>query len=62
MIKFRIKRNEDLPDWLRRGTAQYKKTLEFVAQKGTVEIYYNYRKKQYSVKKYSAFAHAHLGG
>jgi len=59
-LKFRIKRNEDLPEWLRKGTAQYKKTLEFVTEKGTADIFYNYRKKQYCLKIYTS--HAHMFG
>ncbi|MCX6256945.1 MAG: GPP34 family phosphoprotein [Bacteroidia bacterium] len=60
--KFRIKKEEDLPEWLRKGTAQYNKTLDFVADKGTAEIYYDYRKKQYFVKKFSAYTHSFGSG
>ncbi len=50
--KYRIKNDTDLPDWLRKGTAQYKKTLEFIEKEGTADIYYHAGKQQYFVRDY----------
>ncbi len=55
--KFKIKSNEELPAWLRSGSQQYKKTLEFVKETGTADIIFNARTKNYQVKKYSVSGH-----
>jgi hypothetical protein len=55
--KFRITDNSKLPAWLRRGTPQYEKTLEFVREKGTADITYNHRTNTYHVNSYSFSGH-----
>lgn len=52
--KYRIKNDEDLPDWLRRGTEQYGKTLDFIDKVGTSDIYYHIGKKEYFVRDYAS--------
>jgi Golgi phosphoprotein 3 len=58
--KFRIADDNDLPAWLRQGTDQYQKTLDFIEKSGTAEIYYNKKKDQYF--KHNLAAHSHLFG
>jgi hypothetical protein len=58
--KYRIKSDDKLPDWLRKGTEQYEKTLEFVSKTGTAEITFNPRTKKYSKLNYSYYSH--MGG
>ncbi|MBP7496641.1 MAG: GPP34 family phosphoprotein [Bacteroidales bacterium] len=55
--KFRIYDDKDLPAWLRKGTEQYEKTLEFVRKTGTAEIYYHRIKQKYFVHNFSFYAH-----
>ena len=55
--KFRIPDDKDLPAWLRAGTEQYQKTLDFIRETGTSDIYYHRIKGQYFVKNYSANLH-----
>ena len=55
--KFRITDNGKLPEWLRKGTPQYEKTLEFVREKGTGDITYNHRTGVYFVNNYSFTGH-----
>ena len=55
--KFRITDSAKLPAWLRRGTPQYEKTLEFVREKGTADITYNHRTNTYHVNSYSFAGH-----
>lgn len=50
--KYRISRDEDLPDWLRKGTEQYKKTLAFIEKEGTADVYYHPGKQEYYVRDY----------
>ena len=45
--KFRIADDKDLPSWLRKGTAQYQKTLDFIKKVGHTDIYYHRKKDQY---------------
>ncbi len=59
-LKYRIKSDDKLPDWLRKGTEQYEKTLEFVKETGTAEITFNPRTKKYSKLNYSYYSH--MGG
>jgi hypothetical protein len=49
--KFRITDNENLPAWIRPGTDQYHKTLEYVREKGTAAITFNPKTKEYSELK-----------
>ncbi len=58
--KFKIKENADLPEWLRKGTVQYEKTLQFVREKETADIIY--KRGKYFVKKYSASSHSFGSG
>ena len=50
--KYRITDDSRLPDWIRKGTPQYQKTLEYVEKTGTAEITFNPRTKQYSKLNY----------
>lgn len=44
---------EDLPDWLRKGTEQYLKTLQFIRETGTNEIFFNTSTGKYGLKIWS---------
>ncbi|HRY33856.1 MAG TPA: GPP34 family phosphoprotein [Bacteroidales bacterium] len=52
--KFRIEKDEDLPAWLRKGTDQYRKTLQFIDKEGTSDVYYHPGKQQYFVRDYAS--------
>ncbi len=52
--KYGLRSANDLPDWLRKGTDQYEKTLEFIRKVGTADIIYNARSDRYSIKRYAA--------
>jgi len=60
--KFRITDSGRLPEWLRRGTPQYEKTLEFVREVGTGDITFNHRTKQYQVNSYDFIGHGFGSG
>lgn len=60
--KFRIKDDKDLPSWLRNGTEQYQKTLAFIIESGTSDIYYHRAKDTYFVRSYSANSHSFGSG
>jgi len=47
--------DQELPDWLRKGTAQCKKTLVFIRETGTREITYNPATGKYGLKMWAAF-------
>ncbi len=55
--KFRITDSAKLPEWLRKGTPQYEKSLEFVREKNTADITYNRRADIYIVNNYSFTGH-----
>jgi len=55
--KFRITNDANLPAWLRKGTDQYAKTLEFVKEKNTADITFNHRTGVYQVNSYSFVGH-----
>ncbi len=55
--KFRIADDKDLPSWLRKGTEQYQKTLDFVKKTGHTDIYYHRRKDQYFVQMHTYSMH-----
>lgn len=55
--KFRITDNARLPEWLRKGTNQYQKTLEFVRENKTGDITFNHRTGVYEVNTYSYAGH-----
>jgi hypothetical protein len=40
----------DLPEWLQKGTAQYKKTLDYIRETGTNEIVFNATSSRYALK------------
>ena len=61
-MKYGIASDERLPEWLRKGTAQYRKTLDFVKAKGTANIMYNSYTDTYSVKNYSTYMHVFGSG
>jgi hypothetical protein len=50
---FQIENDRDLPEWLRKGTDQYLKTLEFIEETGTNEIVYNAKTGKYGLKIWS---------
>ena len=60
--KFRISDDKDLPGWLRKGTEQYQKTIEFVKKTGSTDIYYHRKKDQYFVQNLSYSLHIFGGG
>ena len=47
---WQITNEEDLPEWLRKGTDQYLKTLSFIEETGTNEIIYNAKTGKYGLK------------
>ena len=51
--KYRIENDANLPEWIRKGTPQYEKTLEFVRKNNTAHITYNHRNDTYIVNNYS---------
>ncbi len=57
MEKYRIQDESKLPAWLRKGTEQYKKTLEFVEEVGTAEITFNPRTQKYSKLNYGYYSY-----
>jgi len=46
----KISHDDDLPEWLRKGSAQYLKTLDFIRETGTNEIVFNGRTGKYGLK------------
>jgi predicted ATP-binding protein involved in virulence len=58
--KYRINNDKDLPEWLRKGTAQYIKTIAYIEKTGRADIYYSKRKDEYFGRQYF-FSH-HLFG
>lgn len=61
MKKFHFRSMDDLPAWLRKGTDQYEKTLEFVKKVGTVDVFYSSKTNTYRVKRYAARGPAFSG-
>ncbi len=51
--KFNIKDDEKLPAWLRKGTPEFKKTLEFVKKVGTGNVVWDKYKNSYKIKNYT---------
>ncbi len=45
-----IEQDKDMPEWLRKGTEQYLKTLEFIRETGTNEIVFNSKNGLYALK------------
>lgn len=45
-----IENDKDLPEWLRPGTEQYRKTLEYITETGTNEIVFNTKTGKYALK------------
>jgi hypothetical protein len=60
--RFKIKSNDKLPEWLRMGTEQFKKTLAFIKENGTANIVYNKHTKTYNIKSYSSNMHVFGSG
>jgi len=58
--KYKIKDDNKLPSWLRKGTEQYEKSLAFVEEVGTAEITFNPRTRKYSKLNYGYYSH--MGG
>ncbi|MHC1707258.1 MAG: GPP34 family phosphoprotein [Bacteroidales bacterium] len=50
--KYKIVNDSDLPEWLRKGTDQYFKTIQFIEKSGTADVYYHPGRKQYYVRDY----------
>jgi hypothetical protein len=48
-----IEKEEDLPEWLRMGTAQYNETLDYIKKTGTSEIFFNPKTKKYGLKTWA---------
>ncbi len=55
--KFHVTNDDNLPEWIRRGTEQYEKTLEYVREKGHADITFNPRTKEYSELNYDFYYH-----
>ncbi len=51
--KFNLKDDKELPAWLRKGTPEYKKTLEFVKKSGTGNVIWDKYNNTYRVKRYT---------
>ena len=60
--RFDIIDDAHLPPWIRQGTEQYEKTLAFVIEKGTADVYYHRRKEKYFIKGYAGATHIFGGG
>lgn len=60
--KFRITNDANLPAWLRKGSNQYAKTLEFVREKNTADITYNHRTDKYQENNYDFIGHGFGSG
>ena len=60
--KFRIKSDDKMPSWLRKGTPQYQKSLDFVGKVGHADITFNPRTKEYSELKMSYTSHVFGSG
>ena len=45
-----IDKDKDMPVWLRKGTDQYQKTLDYISKTGTNEITFNPKTGQYGLK------------
>jgi len=45
--------DSDMPEWLRKGTAQYKETLAYIKETGTNEIFYNAKTGKYGLKTWA---------
>ncbi|HYX06838.1 MAG TPA: GPP34 family phosphoprotein [Bacteroidales bacterium] len=54
MKKHQLKKENQLPDWLKKGTVQYRKTLEFIEKSGTAEIEYDPESNTYSLQHKTA--------
>jgi len=59
--KFRLE-DKDLPDWLKKGTTQYIKTLDYIRKTGRSDIYYNRKKDEYCFRQYYYFSHVFGSG
>jgi len=47
---YNIEHNDDLPDWLKKGTQQYEKTLELITKTGRIDIYFDEKTGEYGYK------------
>ncbi|MHC1708777.1 MAG: GPP34 family phosphoprotein [Bacteroidales bacterium] len=45
-----IEKDEEMPEWLRKGTDQYQKTLDYIRKTGTNEIVFNTLTWEYGLK------------
>jgi len=45
-----IEREQDLPEWLKKGSLQYNKTLDYIRKTGTNEIVFNEKTGRYGLK------------
>jgi len=48
-----ISEDAEMPEWLRKGTPQYKETLSFIKKTGTNEICYNAKTGKYGLKTWA---------
>ncbi len=55
--KFRVKNDDMMPSWIRKGSDQYNKTLDFVRKVGHADITFNPRTKEYAELKMSYKVH-----
>ncbi len=59
--RYHLKSAENLPAWLKKGTGQYEKTLEFVRKVGTADVIYNARTDRYIIKRFSSIGPSFSG-
>jgi len=48
-----LENDSDLPEWIRKGTDQYEKTLQFIRETGTNEISFNAQSGKYGLKTWA---------
>ncbi|OIP00551.1 MAG: hypothetical protein AUJ98_06835 [Bacteroidetes bacterium CG2_30_33_31] len=58
--KFKINDDSKLPSWLRKGTHQYKASLQYVSEVGTAEITFNPKTRKYSKLNFTYYGR--MGG
>ncbi len=60
--KYRVKNDDMMPSWVRKGSAQYEKTLDFVRTVGHADITFNPRTKEYAELKFNYKMHVFGSG
>ncbi len=60
--KYRVKNDDMMPAWIRKGDPQYEKTLDYVRTLGHADITFNPRTKEYAEIKYNYARHVFGSG